>query len=427
MAKDSYLQRRKLVRKRFKSVLTAFKDLYYYGCEVDKWLPEVMLLPFITLQWKLNPTWYRIIAPPGSGKTVHLSYLHEYEKAFCVDEFTPKSFVSGFRGAGGDDPSKIPQFNGKVLIIADESTFMEQRSDDRNAIQAILRRSFDGTISKGFGNMKEVQTYKSRFNVLVASTPQIDRYFVYNTALGERYVNYRLQIPNRLLLVERAYENQFRKQQASYKRLSADVHRYLRKMPRIGINDIEISKRAKKCIIECADFVARTRTRVTRDVTGRYITTLPQVETAGRLVSQMTQTALANAALHGSGEVEDTHLEKATYMGLCSITAVSTFVLHNAWLYHKWCIVANKSTWFSIQTIVGRTALGRASVAKILEDLAIHRILDTRAGAKQGGRLIEYRISKHTIRTVKTIKLFKHYKPPTDKIINKKRKDRQRN
>ena len=346
MAKDSYKSKRKIVKKRFKDILTAFKDLYYYGSEVDSWLPEVIMLPFITLQWKLDPTWYRIIAPPGSGKTVHLSCLADYEKAFSVDEFTPKAFVSGFRGAGGEDPSKIPQFNGKVLIIADESTFMEQRSDDRNAIQAILRRSFDGTISKGFGNLKEVQVYHSHFNVLVASTPQIDRYFVYNTALGERYVNYRLQIPNRRMLVEKAYENLFSKSRTRKKNLSKMVQAFLRRLPKISIHDITISKEAKTRIIECADFVARTRTRVTRDVTGRYITTLPQVETAGRLVSQMTQTAIACAAISGASEIENHHLEKAVYMGLCSITAVTTFVLHNVWLYHRWCRRLDKSPWF---------------------------------------------------------------------------------
>lgn len=403
-----------------------FRELYYYGCEVDSWLPEVIMLPFITLQWKLDPTWFRVIAPPGSGKTLHFSYLAGYEKAFSVDEFTPKAFISGFRGAGGDDPSKIPQFNGKVLIIADESTFMEQRTEDRNSIQAILRRSFDGTISKGFGNLKEVQTYKSHFNILVAVTPQIDRYFVYNTALGERYVNFRLQIPNRRNLIERSYENQFTGHKAKQKQLVEDIQRFLRRMPHIGIKDIEISKTAKNCIIECADFVERARTRVTRDVTGRYVTTLPQSGTAGRLVRQMTQTTLANAAIHGAREVNDTHLDKAVYMGLCSIVAVTTFVLHNVWLYHRWCRKVSRSPWFSIQRIVGRTALGRASVAKILEDLAIHRIIDTRAGGKQGGRAIEYSLSRHTADTINQVGLFKYYVPPIDKIFKKKRKDRIR-
>jgi hypothetical protein len=313
-----------------------------------------------------------------------------------------------------------------VLIIADESTFMEQRTEERNLIQAILRRAFDGTISKGFGNLKDVQTYKSHFNLLVAATPQIDRYFVYNTALGERYINYRLQIPDRKMLVERAYDNQFKKYNTYRKKLLLDVQRFLRRMPRVGINDIEISKKAKNRIIECADFVARARTRVTRDVSGRYVTTLPQSETAGRLVSQMTQTALANAAIHGKGEVEESNIDKATYMGLCSITAVTTFVLHNIWLYHKWCKRADRPSWFGIQKIVSRTALGRASIAKILEDLAIHRILDTRSGGKQGGRAIEYQISKDTLRTIKKTDLFKHYHPPVSKIMSKKRKDRLR-
>ncbi|KKK91527.1 hypothetical protein LCGC14_2712050, partial [marine sediment metagenome] len=152
-----------------------------------RWLPEIMLYPFVSLDWKNIPTWYRIIAPPGSGKTAHLSLIADFYLSYTLDEFTPKSFISGFRGPGGQDMSTLPQLNGKVLVILDESIMMEQRQEDRNAVQSLLRKAYDGVVSKSFGNIKDKVEHKAYFNIIAAATPQIDRYFLYNQALGERF------------------------------------------------------------------------------------------------------------------------------------------------------------------------------------------------------------------------------------------------
>ncbi len=107
------------ILKAFNLLMDEFQKLFYYGCIVDTWLPEIILYPFVSLEWKNIPTWYRIIAPPRSGKSAHLSLIPDFYLSYTLDEFTPKSFVSGFRGSGGQAPSTLPQLDGKVLIISD--------------------------------------------------------------------------------------------------------------------------------------------------------------------------------------------------------------------------------------------------------------------------------------------------------------------
>jgi len=403
-----------------------FKALFYYGSVVDSWLPEVMLLPFISLQWKHDPTWYRLIAPPGSGKSKHLSLLEDYELAYVIDEFTPKSFVSGFRGAEGDDPSKLPLFDGKVLIIGDESTLMEQRQEDRNTVQSILRKAYDGKYAKSFGNIKEKCEYNSHFNLLVGSIPQIDRYFIYNQALGERYINFRLQVPDRRALAERAYLNQFNDFPERYKRLKGKVHRFLRLIPDIEITGIRIPKGMENLFIETANFISLVRTHITRDTTGRHVTTLPQAETAGRLVQQMTQTAISDAILRGDSVIKPEHAVKAIYFGIGSIMGVISFILYHIVEYTKGVGEGSDASWFSIQYMCVRTALGRSSISRILEDLAIHRVLSIRQGKKQGGRMVEYSLSKEAWDIIREINLFQNYIPPCKEIIELKRLDRNR-
>ena len=59
--------------------MSAYSKLYYYGSVVDKWLPEITFLPFVSLPWKLNPTWYRVIGPSGGGKSTHFKAIERYE------------------------------------------------------------------------------------------------------------------------------------------------------------------------------------------------------------------------------------------------------------------------------------------------------------------------------------------------------------
>ena len=408
------------VLKAFRHIIQDFQKLFYYGCEVDRWLPEIMLYPFVSLEWKNIPTWYRIIAPPGSGKTAHLSLIADFYLSYTLDEFTPKSFISGFRGPGGQDMSTLPQLNGKVLVILDESIMMEQRQEDRNAVQSLLRKAYDGVVSKSFGNIKDKVEHKAYFNIIAAATPQIDRYFLYNQALGERYINFRLQIPKRIELTKKAYNNQMRLSNNDRDKLKIRIFRFLRRLPVKNISDIKIDAQTKKVFIACADFIARVRTHVPRDASGRHITTLPQPEVAGRLVQQMVQVAASGAIIRGSNHITQKQLCKAIYVALCSMPAVLTFMLYSIWKYAK----ESKTDWFSVQKMVLYTALGRSSVIRILEDLAVHRILILKKQDNLRG--YEYCLSERAADVIEESNLFEHYIPPLVRALSAKRLDRDR-
>ncbi|KKK74706.1 hypothetical protein LCGC14_2881080, partial [marine sediment metagenome] len=266
----TYKRDRLRVRREFKRLMRQYQEIFYYSCEVDRWLPEITLIPYVTLNWEQVPVWCRIIAPPSSGKSAHLSLLDGYTKTYMLDEFTTKCFVSGYRGQN-EDPSKLPQMDDKVMVITDESTIMEQRSEERNMIQAVLRKAYDGSIRKAFGNIKDVVEHKAHFNMLVAATPVIDRYYHYNQALGERFLNYRLQIPNRKALTERAIHNQRHRYKQHHIQLQRAVHLFLKRMPRTTINSVKLPRSIQDMFVECASFVALARTHVARDVTGRQV------------------------------------------------------------------------------------------------------------------------------------------------------------
>lgn len=423
---SAYLKKRLKIKAAHKQLMKAYQELFHYGCEVDRWLPEIVLIPYIALQWEQDHTWIRVIAPPGSGKSVHLTLLRDHPMSYPLDEFTPKSFVSGYREGGGEDPSTLPQLNNKVLIISDESTIIEQRQEDRNQIQAILRKAYDGSYGKSFGNIKERQEYKVYFNVLIGSTPVIDRYFLYNQALGERYVNYRLQVPDRRAIAQAAFDNQFKNFKERYEKLKQQTQAFLNLIPKVNISEIKIPPQIGELLIDVADFVALIRTKVTRDVSGQFVTTLPQPETAGRLVQQSTQICLSNAIIHGDKEVTMEHVHKAVYLALGSVCAVDVFVLYYIYLHTKEQGGPGEKAWFTPQHMGIKTTLSLRSVKRIIEDLAIHQVLDIRKGKKQGGRTREYCISKDVYDFIERVDIFKYYVPPRREEIKTSRLDRVR-
>ena len=406
--------------------MRGFQDAFYYSSGVDSWLPEIILLPYVSLPWRNDLTWYRIIGPSGAGKTKHLSMLKDYEFTYMVDDFTPKSFVSGFRGTDGKDPSKLLDMNGKVVIVSDESTLMEQRQEDRNQIQSILRRIYDGTFVKSFGNIKGKQEYEARFNMLIASTPTIDRYFLYNQALGERFLNFRLQVAERELLAEKAYDNQFTDFEDKCDALKPRVHKFLDRLPDVDQRQVPVDDNIKEFILSTANLVAKIRTHITRDTRGKEVTTLPQPEVATRVVKQISQIATSIAIVEGAASVNQYHAQKAIYFGVGSIIAIVTFVLFHIYEFTKEVQGDVNKKWFPLQMLVIRTALSRATIQKVIEDLAIHRVLDIRAGKKQGGRLIEYTLGKAMQERIEEIALFQHYVPPVKEVIKYKRADRIR-
>ena len=389
---------------KFEKLLKECGDLFHYGCEVDKWLLEMVLLPYVALGWGQLPVWLRIIAPPSSGKSVHLSLVKDLATSYVVDEFTSKSFVSGFRG-NNEDPSQLPLMNMKVLLVSDESTIMEQRREERSMIQAILRKAYDGSMTKAFGNIKKRVHHKAEFNILIASTPVIDRFYLYNQALGERFINYRLQVPERREIAEKAMYNQSHNFKRRVGILGVKVKRYLKAVSRTPFNSVELSKKHQDQLVECASFISLIRTHITRDTSGRFITVLPQPEVASRLVQQMSQVAVGNAIIRGKKCVTKDQIEKAVYIALCSAPSVTVYVLYTVWHMTK----KRKKKWHSTKDLVLATHIGQLGMRNIIEDLCVHRVFKMKKGRSRGGRLIEYALSKYALDAIEEIGLFKHY------------------
>lgn len=399
---------KKRIRREFRQLRKDCRKLFYYAPgSIDSWLIEICLIPYITIGWNTTPTWVRIIGPSSSGKSAHLSLFVDHCQSLDIDDMTPKSLISGFRG-GGEDPSHLPLFNGKVLLIQDESTLMEQRAEDRGIVQSILRKAFDGKVTKILGNVSGIVEAEAHFNIIVAATPIIDRYFSYTQVLGERFINFRLQIPNPAEITKRAYDNQRSGYTEQHDLLKEHVHSFLNDFPVVGINDVKVTEEIRHRLTSCADFVVRIRTHISRDGTGKHITMLPRQESAGRLVQQLIQIASACALLHGSSVMRDEFLDRAIYTSISSVPEMVMFSLYSTYLLSK----DRKTKWFDFRKFVINTGIGRNTALQLLENFTVLGMIKMRKGSSGIGRSIEYTLSKKSIRSIESLDLFRYYIPP---------------
>ncbi|GAG47595.1 unnamed protein product, partial [marine sediment metagenome] len=76
----------------------------------------------------------------------------------------------------------------------DFTTILNMHHDNRDEIFGILRDAYDGSITKHFGN-GIVRRYKSTFGIIAGVTPAIELYTEEHTALGERFLRYKIRIP----------------------------------------------------------------------------------------------------------------------------------------------------------------------------------------------------------------------------------------
>jgi len=160
------------------------------------------------------------------------------------------------------DPSLIPKFDGKVVIIKDFTAMLTLRYETFMEITGTLRDAYDGHCRPAFGTGK-ADTYESKFGIIAAVTNTIDRHRGLLVELGERFITYREpDITPR--------ESTARCEKASR---NLDVSTTEKALRKAALSVLE-TKRAKpptlsdhyrNSLIKIASFVAKARCPVQRD------------------------------------------------------------------------------------------------------------------------------------------------------------------
>jgi len=335
-------------------------------------------------RWPTIPLWGYVIGPPGGTKTEILRSL-QTDEFVPISTLNPASLVSGYRDERNnyEDPSLLPKLDGKILVIKDFTSILSMYREKREEVIAQLREAYDGSLSKGFGNIG-LSRYESRFGILSAVTPVIDRHTVVSQQLGERFVCFRMREEERMSAIAKAVSNiphitRMRKElsRAATRLLKVDV-------PDIG--DMRISEEFISQLIYLAEFVSLARTQVTRSGVKRVITHIPEPELGTRLVQQFQGVCFGHAAANGRSFVtgEDINLiKKIAKDTLPSKNQLLLKTVFEGFLGKKRTYPNNKSSWWMETREISEVSdISFETVKETMEDFRLLKMMLRRGAGK---------------------------------------------
>ena len=236
-----------------------------------------------------EPIWLFYVAPSGMTKTEYLQSFASAPEIVSVSTLTPHALVSGANTSAGD-PSLIPKLHNRTLIIKDFTTILNLPQIAREEIFGVLRDAFDGTIVKSFGNGVH-RRYTSKFGILAGVTPAIDAFLEGESALGERFLRWRVDLPSRI-----DEHMKYLQQATSNVTKEAEIRSRLLKLSEEALaydyqDTMKIPEKILKKLLYLSIWVSLMRGTVIRDKYSKEVTFQPFRELGTRLSKQFVKLA----------------------------------------------------------------------------------------------------------------------------------------
>ncbi len=265
---------------------------------------KVALAVVLTAREPGDPLWMFVVGPSGDLKTELLRTLGtDNERVMMITNATPQSLLSGLsKKQGGRGLDLLPKIDGKTLVIRDFTTFMSKRPEQVNELLGRFRTYYDGEYSDNWGSIGN-KSGRSHFNLLAATTSEIDRFSPVNQKLGERFLKIRTDTDEEKAGNYAAMNAG--KEDAMRDELKDAVQEFLEGA---SSREVTVPEESRHVIIEMARFLAFLRTPVSRNRNG-ILTGLPQPEKPGRLVKQLIKLGKGLAMVNGNAEAGEKELQ----------------------------------------------------------------------------------------------------------------------
>lgn len=350
-----------------------------YEERVNKWLliedPYILrILPYHYIANCLpgDPVWLMINGASGGGKSELLYLFNDLPKIYQLSTLTPQTLVSGTQGKA--DVSLLPKLSGKIIVMKDFTTIMSMQIDAQKEIISQLREIYDGRFTKAFGTGKVID-WKGKVGMIAASTEQYDMFAMYNSAMGERFIQYRLVTGDREKTADRAITNTNNVEQMR-KEMRHAMYALIK-----GVNFKDevtpLPDDVRQQLIKLANLACLARSSVIRDKGMKHeVIFVPTPEMPTRLTQQLVRFVQA-AMLVRHGEVHEEDMAAVYKIALDSIPKRERAVM-------KQLTYKNSQTTTEIAMGIGYPT---GTAHTVLEDLSVRKMVDRIKGtdSEEGG------------------------------------------
>lgn len=311
------------------------------------------------------PTWLMTIGAPGGGKTETIRACSDLPGIHFAATLTEAALLSGSAkkdrtaDATGGLLRQIGDFG--FLICKDFTSVLSMNRDVRASTLAALREVYDGQWTRCVGtDGGRTLSWTGKVGFIGCVTPILDQHHAVLSAMGERFVYYRLPASDPEQQALRAIENAGRSVEMA-RDLADAVSSLFRtvKVARIGRpNEAERSR-----FVSLATLAAQARSAVERDGRTREVDLVPESEMPARL-------AQALLALDEGMRIIGTEREERWRL-ICKVAFDSLPALRRRVLFAAVrCEVPRTTSDFAL--MAGHPT---PTVRRALEDLVAHGVL----------------------------------------------------
>lgn len=291
----------------------------------DEGIIKLLCALIIANRFKKKPVWMMIIAPSGGGKTEFLNGLITLPDIFELSTVTTNTFLSGMPGRS--DASLLPKVDGKIVVMKDFTSIISMNRDARSEIMGQFREIHDGRYKKVFGN-GQTREWVGKMGLICASTQAIDLMQQENTHLGERFINYRIKMPDRKEVAYKSLENDdhFIEMQENMQNL---FYAFFKDIDMDNLNQaVKLPKNVIDELVDLSDFCTRARSGVIRERgPQKMVVFVPAAEMPPRMINNLSSIASGLAAANKEEGFIEEDMKIVYKCALDSIPATNRMVV----------------------------------------------------------------------------------------------------
>jgi energy-coupling factor transporter ATP-binding protein EcfA2 len=265
------------------------------------------------------PVWLMIIGPAGSGKTTLLDTLNTLP-VFRLNDLTPNTFLSGFKGNGKPSSLLHKLGNKPIITMKDFTTILSMRFEHKSEIMASLREIYDGFYRKATG-MGDSLSWSGRLTLLTCCTPAIDRDRMTFRIMGDRFMEVRWSGPPSLALAHCVID---RHTEMDLSSVSNKIKAYVEACP---LDCAALTGKQVNKLASLSHLVAVLRTPITRDEKGWKINDVGVPESPTRIAQALTSVVVTSATLDACSHARDEDMDLACRVARDSIPPMRLHIL----------------------------------------------------------------------------------------------------
>lgn len=264
----------------------------------DRGLVRVVCATIIANRMSLDPVWMLLIAPSSGGKSEIIQAISGLEFVHPISDLTPNTFASGQKKVGRET-SLLLRLNNGIMAFKDFTSLLSKNREARQEIMGQLREIYDGQYVKHTGTGESV-VWRGKVGAIAGSTEAIYSNLNELSAMGDRFIMYMIEQPDRIEVARRVLENAHNMQEKREHLQQCFKHYILGVIEKMNEDELELAPEVKENLLIVADFATRVRSAVLTDFKTGLVDFVPSQEMPMRVTSQLYTIASGFMAMRKS-------------------------------------------------------------------------------------------------------------------------------